>query len=388
MPGDDNVRLRLGEFAKRAAVVAVIAVLVAGVAAFVFVVSHALLVLFVAVLFAVLLDGMTRLAMRWLRLPRGLALVLAIVVIIALIAGIFAFGGLRVTNEAPTLRHNMQQSIQRIEHTLHGTGIAHKLHNLGASPGKLKLTSPSGSGGSILSGVFNHVRGYLSTSVELVADLFIIIVAGIYFAASPSSYIDTALRLVAERRRERLRMVAREVGHGLRRWLLGTFISMLSVGIVTGIGLTLLHVPLAGLLAIIATLMTFIPYLGTIISMVPALLLALLVSPATMLYVLLLYLLAHALEGYLITPMVQSRTVHLIPGWLIMSELVGGLAAGVFGVLIAAPLLVTLTIIVQLLYMEDVLGDNMQVLGESRRGFAMRLIAGRLARRRHRGGDQ
>jgi predicted PurR-regulated permease PerM len=168
----------------------------------------------------------------------------------------------------------------------------------------------------------------------------------------------------------------------LRRWLLGTFISMIVVGIVTGIGLTLLHVPLAGLLAIIACLLTFIPYLGTIISMIPALLLALLVSPSTVVYVLLLYLFAHALEGYLVTPMVQSRTVRLIPGWLIMSQLVGGLAAGVFGVLIAAPLLVTITIIVQSLYLEDVLGDNMQVLGESRKGFAMRLMAGRLARRR------
>lgn len=135
-----------------------------------------------------------------------------------------------------------------------------------------------------------------------------------------------------------------------------------------------------------ACLMTFIPYLGTIISMVPALLLALLVSPITVLYVLLLYLGAHALEGYLITPLVQSRTVRLIPGWLIMSELVGGLAAGILGVLIAAPLLVTITIVVQLLYVEDVLGDSMRVLGESREGFVMRRIAARLAARarRHR----
>jgi predicted PurR-regulated permease PerM len=273
----------------------------------------------------------------------------------------------------------MQQSIQRIERQVRGTGVAQKLHDIGVSPGK--LGSSSGSGGSFVSGVFSRVQGYLSTSAEMVADLFIIVVAGIYFAASPHFYIDTPLKLVPEGRRERLRLVAREVGHGLRRWLLGTFISMLAVGIVTGIGLTLLHVPLAGLLAIIACLLTFIPYLGTIISMVPALLLALLVSSTTVVYVLLLYLLAHALEGYLVTPMVQSRTVRLIPGWLILSELVGGLAAGVFGVLIAAPLLVTITIIVQLLYMEDVLGDSTRVLGESREGFVMRRIAARLAAR-------
>lgn len=389
MSAADGSRLTLSEFTKRAGVVAAIAVLIAGVAAFFWTVSQAWLVLFVAVLFAVLLDGMTRLVTRWIRLPRPLALTLAILIIIAFIAGVFAFGGLRVANEAPALRSNLQQSVQHIEYRLHGTGVERKLHDIGVSPDKLKLGSPASSDGSVLSGVFSHVQGYVSTSVEMVADLFIIIVAGIYFAASPHFYIDTPLKLVPEHRRERLRLVAREVGHGLRRWLLGTFISMLAVGIVTGIGLTLLHVPLAGLLAIIACLLTFIPYLGTIISMVPALLLALLVSPTTVVYVLLLYLFAHALEGYLITPMVQSRTVHLIPGWLILSELVGGLAAGVFGVLIAAPLLVTITITVQLLYVEDVLGDSMRVLGESREGFVMRRIAARLAARvrRRRGGD-
>lgn len=385
----DGSRLSLAEFARRAAAVAVIAVLVAGVAAFAWLASNAWLVLFVAVLFAVLLDGMTRLAMHWLRLPRPLALLLAILVIIAFIAGIFVFGGFRVTQEAPALRYHMQQSIQRIDAELHGTGVEHKLHAMGVHPGKLKLGGSGGSS-SVLSGVVGRVRSYISGSIEMVADLFIVIVAGIYFAAAPHFYIDTPLKLVPEPRRERLRLVAQEVGHGLRRWLLGTFISMVAVGIVTGIGLTLLHVPLAGLLAIIATLLTFIPYLGTIISMVPALLLALLVSPVTVLYVLILFLGAHALEGYVITPMVQSRTVHLIPGWLIMAELVGGLVAGVFGVLIAAPLLVTLTIIVQLLYVEDVLGDSMRVLGESREGFLMRRIRERLAARakRRRRGDR
>lgn len=384
MSGADDSRLPLAEFAKRALVVAAIAVLVAGVAAFVWAVSDALLVLFVAILFAVLLDAMTRLAMRWLHLPHPLALTLAVLVIIAFLGGIFAFGGFRVANEVPALRRNMQQSIQRIDAQFRGTSVEHKLHEMGVNPASLKPGSASGSGGAVLSGVFSHVQSYLSTSVEVVADAFIVIVAGIYFAASPPSYIETTLRLVPERRRERLRLVAREVGHGLRRWLLGVFVSMAAVGVVTGIGLTLLHVPLAGLLAIIATLLTFIPYLGTIISMVPALLLALLVSPVSVLYVLLLYLGAHALEGYLVTPMVQSRTVHLIPGWLILSELVGGLAAGVFGILIAAPVLVTITIVVQMLYVEDVLGESMRLLGESRRGFAMRLIAARMRKRARR----
>jgi predicted PurR-regulated permease PerM len=389
MASADRSSMTRPEFAKRAAIVAVIAVLVAGVAAFAWVIRQALLVLFVAILFAVLLDGMTRLAMRWLRLPRPLALTLAILVIIACIGGIFTFGGLRVASEAPALRSSLQKSVQRIQQELRGLDVEHKLHDVGIGSGKAGSGPLSKDAGPVFSAIFSHVQGYLSNSVEMVADLFIVIVAGIYFAANPRFYVDTFLKLMPQRRRERLAVVAREVGHGLRRWLLGVFISMLAVGIATGIGLTLLHVPLAGLLAIIATVMTFIPYIGTIISMVPALLVALLVSPITVLYVLLLYLFAHALEGYLVTPLVQSRTVRLAPGWLILSELAGGLAAGVFGVLIAAPLLVTITIAMQLLYVEDVLGDSTRTLGESSEKFRMRRLVAVLrerARRRH-GGD-
>lgn len=357
MSGRDGSRLPLGEFARRAAVVAVVALLVAGLAAFAWAASNALLVLFATVLFAVLLDGLTRLLLRGIRMPRRLALTLVVLFIAAVIAGIFVFGGVRVANQAPRLRHTMQQSVQRIEHKLHGMGV---------SPNQLKskLGPSSQGGGADLSALFSHVHGYLSTSFEMGADVLIIIVAGIYFAASPHFYIGTPLKLVPERRRERLRVVAREIGHALRRWLIGRFVSMLSVGIVTGIGMAALHVPLAALLAIIACLMTFIPYLGTIISLVPAVLVALLNGPMTALYVLLLFLGAHALEGYVISPLIQSRTVHLAPGWLIMSQLVGGLIAGIFGILIAAPLLVTLTIVVQLLYVEDTLGDSVHVLGE------------------------
>lgn len=391
MAGEDRPPLTGPALAKRTAIVAVVAAVVLGLAVFSWVVSAAWLVLFIAILFAVLLDGMTRLAMRWLHLPRPLGLLLAILLLTACIAGVFAFGGLRVASEAPQLRRSLQNSIQRIQHQLRGSEVEHKLHDIGIGAGKSGSGSTSAKAMPAVSAIFSRVQGYLSNSVEVVADLFIVIVAGIYFAAAPGFYIDTVLRLVPERRRDRLRVVAREVGHGLRRWLLGVFVSMLAVGIIAGIGLTLLHVPLAALLAIIATILTFIPYLGTIISTVPALLIALLVSPTTMLYVLLLYLFAHAVEGYVVTPLIQSRTVRLAPGWLILAQLVGGLVAGVFGVLVAAPLLVTVTIIVQLLYVEDVMGDTTRTLGESNEKFRMRRLVGVLrerARRRQGGGPR
>lgn len=356
MSSAGGLRLSLAEFAKRVAIVAGIALLVAALAAFLWTVSHALLVLFAAILFAVMLDGLARLISRGARLPRSLALTIAIVGVAAFVVGIFVFGGMRVANQAPELRRNMEQSINRIEHRLHHMGVNPSTLGLGSSSTNDALPG--------LSKLFSYVNGYVSTSVELVTDVLIIIVAGIYFAASPRFYIGTPIMLVPKHRRGRLREVGREMGHALRRWLVGRFVAMLSVGLLTGIGLTLLKVKLAALLAVIACLLTFIPYLGTIISLIPAVLVALLNAPMTAVYVMLLYLCAHTLEGYVLSPLIQSRTVHLAPGWLILSQLLGGLAAGIFGILIAAPLLVTLTILVQMLYVEDVLGDSVRILGE------------------------
>lgn len=355
MPSADGPRLSRAEFAKRVAIVAGITLLTAAFAAFLWTVSRAVLVLFAACLFAVMLDGLTRLVLRWFRLPRSLALTLTIVCVTACTTGILVLGGVRVANQAPELRHNMEQSIEQIQD---------ELHNIGFGPNMLSLGSTSDNKLPSLSKLFSYINGYLSTSVELVTDLLIIIVAGIYFAASPRFYIGTPIMLVPAHRRERLRAVSFEVGHALRLWLIGRFAAMVSVGVLTGIGLTLLQVKLAALLAVIACLLTFIPYLGTIISVIPAVLLGMLNSPMTTVYVVLLYLVAHTLEGYVLSPLIQARTVHLAPGWLILSQLLGGLAAGVFGILIAAPLMVTLTISVQMLYVEDVLGDRVHILGE------------------------
>jgi predicted PurR-regulated permease PerM len=355
MPNENRPQLSSSGFAKRVAIAAAIALLAAALATFLWTVSQAVLVIFAAILFAVMLNGLTRPLSRWTRLPHGAALAVVIIGISVGLAGIFALGGFRVSSQASELRHDMQQSIGHIQDKLRGMGIP---------SGSQNLQSLSKTAIPHISKFFGHMNGYLSASFDMIADLFVIVVAGIYFAANPAFYTGTFVKLLPERRRRRMDEVTGHIGHALRRWLIGRFVSMVSVGVLTGVGLTLLHVKLALLLAIIGMLFTFVPYIGTLISLIPAVLIAVLTSPMTAVYVVILYLVAHTLEGYVISPLIQARTVHLAPGWLILSQLLGGLAAGLFGVLIAAPMMVTLTVIVQILYVEDVLGDTPRILGE------------------------
>ena len=150
------------------------------------------------------------------------------------------------------------------------------------------------------------------------------------------------------------------LGHVLRRWLLAKFISMAVVGVLTGIGLWLLEVPLAISLAVLASLLTFIPNIGPVIAAIPALLLAFVDGPSKALSVALLYLAVQTVESYGITPFVERETVALRPALTLSAQLALGLLTGFVGVIVATPLTAVCIVIVQTLYIQDVLGDRAQ----------------------------
>jgi len=343
-----------GALAARTALVLGMVLLGALLGAFVWYVSHGLLVMFSAAVLAVVLDGLTTMVCRYTRLPRRLALVLTVLAITGALGAVLWTGGVRVANQGPELRQNLEQSVGHLQ--------AH-LHAMGVSP---RVLGESGASGGLIQGALARVltsRASISETMRFATDLLVIVVAGIYFAANPRLYTETVIKLVPMGRRARLREVQAAVGVALRRWVAGRFAAMFAVGAMTTVGMLLLNVRLALLLGFIAGMLTFIPYLGTVISLIPAVLIGLLNGPATALYVALLYFGAHLLEGYVLTPLIQEEAVHLAPSWLIMAQVFGLLLAGIFGMAMATPVAVVITIVVQMLYVQDVLGDRVRLLG-------------------------
>ncbi|MFC3128985.1 AI-2E family transporter [Coralloluteibacterium stylophorae] len=154
-------------------------------------------------------------------------------------------------------------------------------------------------------------------------------------------------------------------GRALRLWLGGQAVAMLAVGVLTGLGLWALGVPAALGLAIIATLLDFVPLVGPIAAAVPAILLALTVDPRTGLLTTLLYLVVQQIEGNLLQPLVQQRAVELPPALLLFALIGAGLLFGVLGVLLAAPLTVVIFVLVKRLYVRETLGEDTDVPGEA-----------------------
>lgn len=364
-------RLALSQFARKVLIVIGLVVLAFTAIYFLNVVSYGLLVLFAGALFAVLLDGLAKIVHRFTRLPQRWAFAAAVLALAVLIALGGGAGSVMVSRQAPTLSREVSKSLNRLHSQLRRSELGRKalqsVNSAGsASSQGAKKSEMSGSNTlSFGATIVNHVRDVVALTIGAITDIFIVLIVGIYLGAAPEYYIRSALRLVPLKNRRRFRELFATLGHALRRWLLGRFLSMIFTGILTTVGLSFLDVPLAVLLGMIAAALTFIPYLGAIVSAVPAILIGLLQGPTMALYVGLLYLAAHTLEGYIISPLIQRRVVHLAPAFLIAVQLLGGLMAGIIGIILAAPLAVTITIIVQMLYIEDILNDTPNVLGDT-----------------------
>jgi predicted PurR-regulated permease PerM len=213
-------------------------------------------------------------------------------------------------------------------------------------------------------GLASSVTGAVSTAASAFTNALIVFVIGVYLALDPGPYTDGIVRLVPKTQRDRISEVLAAIGHTLRWWMVGRGASMAVVGILTGVGLLIAGIPLAFSLGVIAALFSFVPYIGPIASAVPALLVALTVSPVKALYVLGIYAAVQFLESYLVTPLIQERAVSIPPALLVSVQVVAGVLAGALGVLLATPMGVALVVAVQMLYVEDALGDRVDVLGE------------------------
>jgi len=344
------------QLAKRTALINGIAVLfILGLAA-VWYAADALLLIFACILCAVLLYKLSDMLARRIKLKRQWSLALVVVLLFAAIGlGGWAMAP-QISEQAGKLAETVPKSIQQLKSVVEEYPLLKKLTDGLPEPEQIvkQMSSLVPNAGLFFGGVLGAI-----------GNVVIILFVGIYFAASPHLYTNGAIKLVPQAKRHRARQVLNKIGQTLASWLLGKSVSMLIVGTATSIGLSLLGVPLALILGIIAGLLDFVPYLGPIMAGVPAVLIAFSISPDLALYTVLLFTGVQLVEGYLLQPLIESRAVDLPPALTIVMQLVFGTLFGFAGVALATPLAAALKVLVQMLYVEDVLGDKVE---ESEKG--------------------
>lgn len=335
--------------AKRVTMISGIAILFIALAAAVVLAADALLLIFACILCAILLYKLSEIMARRLHMNRKLALTIVVVALLAIIGlGGWAMAP-QISEQSTKLAQEVPAAVERLKTSVEQHPLLKRI--VAELPPPEQIVKQMGDMVPNAGLFFGGVIGALGNVV-------IILFVGIYFAASPHTYTTGVIRLIPKPRRSRAREVQQELGNTLASWLLGKGASMLIVGVATSVGLSMLGVPLALILGIIAGLLDFIPYLGPIMAGVPAVLLALSISPDLALYTVLLFVGIQLVEGYLLQPLIEAKAVDMPPALVIVMQLIFGTLFGFAGVALATPLAAALSVLVKMLYIEDVLGDR------------------------------
>jgi predicted PurR-regulated permease PerM len=317
---------------------------------------NVLLIIFAGILLAIFLRGLAE-ALRslcrksGLYLSIGLALVLAIAGILMILAAIGWFFNDQITSQVAQLSIDLPMALHHFLDKLRSFYWGRVVLN------HISLATTS-SATSIYGSVASTVFGVAQVTIEVIAGIVIFFFIGLYGAIEPQLYARGIVSLVSPEKRPRAHHILRETAQTLWCWELGRLFSMTVIGVVTGIGLWLLGVPVPGALGLLAGILTFVPYVGTVISAIPAALLAFTIDSRLALYAILLYVGAHTLEGYVLIPLVQKRAAHLPPALTLSAQAVLAVTIGLVGLALATPLTAAGLVLTRLIYVEGTLGDS------------------------------
>lgn len=341
------------DFIRRVLVATAIAVLIIGGIYLLRLIVQVLFFIFGGILLALLLREMTQFVSRRTGLWPRVSLALVVLILLGLLGGVVLFAGPELVAQANMLADKLPESIRSIREQLANYSWARPF-----------LRSVSGEISPAPHKILAGLPGFFSATTETLALLLLSIFVGIYAAADPRLYLESLIHLVPPRARDRARQVGHRLYVALGWWLVGRVVTMTLMGMFTAIALWLLSVPMALTLGVISGLFQFVPYLGAFAAAAPAVLIAFIQSPLKALEVAGLYLLVHSVEGYVVTPMIQQRAVALPPAALLSVQIIMAALFGITGVIFATPVAVVVIVLVQTLYLHDVLKDHVRVLGQ------------------------
>lgn len=307
--------------------------------------ANIVLLIFLAVMIAVILRGVANWLSRYTHLGPNLSLAVVSIAVFGMLIGLSYYIGPRLAVQSQLFWNTVHLWLRHLQKAYGDTAWGHLLLQ--------QLSSQS-----IQGRVANYAASVATFTLGGLATVFVLIVTSLYFAISPMLYVDGVVRLFPLQYRPRARHVLLDIGSTLRWWSLGQLVDMVAVGVLAGVGLALLGVPLALTLGVIAGLFTFVPYFGAITSAIPAMLVALSMGWQAMLWVVVIFVICHTFEGYLIGPAVQRRTVDLPPALTILSMTVLGTLFGPLGVILGTPVAAVLLVAVREAYVAELLGDT------------------------------
>jgi predicted PurR-regulated permease PerM len=326
-----------------------------------------LFLIFAGILLGVALTAMSELLNSVIRLAQPTRLAIVCVAVVVLLSGVLVLGGATIAQQATVLSNTIKSQLTNVKSFLDKNGIDTsylELGNLNATPESSGTAAPgatashnlpsasaiASSGGAIVSQTLKVLLG----TIGAVGHFFIVLFLGLAFAAQPAIYCDGLIFMTPARYRTQTRAIVDRIGETLQRWLLAQLLTMCAVFAVTWIGLALIGIPSSFILGIQAGLLAFIPTVGAVIGGLIVVLASLASGWVAAVSAFLLFLGVHALESYVLTPIIQRQALDIPPATLFAFQILLGVVFGIWGLALALPLMAVGKVVIDYFKGEDV----------------------------------
>ncbi|GIL11477.1 MAG: hypothetical protein BroJett038_01970 [Chloroflexota bacterium] len=205
-------------------------------------------------------------------------------------------------------------------------------------------------GGSVLP----VVGGVASTLLSIIIVIFL----SLYLLTDAQVYEEGVIRLFPIGYRGRVRFIIDRIDFNLRLWLQGQLLLMLIVGVASGVGMAVLGLAPAIALGVLAGVFSFVPNFGPLAALVPSLAVGFAQAPDKIFWIVLIIYGTSFLQSQIIAPLIFKESINLPPVLVLVGQIFAAVFFGFLGIMLAVPLISILVIIVQEVYVKDVLGDR------------------------------
>ncbi len=188
----------------------------------------------------------------------------------------------------------------------------------------------------------------------------IIFFLSMYLLAEPDLYVNGIIKLTPIWYRERMLVVLGRIDSTLRAWLTVTFVSMIVVTILTGLGLALLDINEWLALGVLAGLLSFIPNFGPLVALVPSVAVAIVQAQENVIWVAVVIYGVSFFQSQVVSPVLASERMNMPAILILLGQIIFGFFFGFLGLMLAVPLSACFAVLIDEMYVKDILGDHAQ----------------------------
>ena len=307
---------------------------------FLFLVREILAVLFIALIFASAVDPWVD-WMQKKKIPRGLGIIFIYFVMFAVVGTVIYLIIPPIIEQVNELASSFPQILDKVISGfkfLKNYSSEHQIFdNIKSYSGTISSNLQSAAGGifSTVSGVFGGIFSF-----------FLILVITFYMTVEENAMKKIVWSVVPKQKQVYVMHLINRMQKKVGLWLRGQLILSLIIFLLTYIGLLILGVKYALVLALIAGLTEFVPYLGPVLASIPAIFIALTQTPMLALFVAVLYYIIQLVENHIIVPKLMQKVVGLNPIVSIAVLLIGFKIGGIAGAILSIPVATAVSVFI------------------------------------------